>query len=125
MKSSLNILHHQDSDWQRELEFYKEELAILTSRLEEVASKNTDKEILSQVEHYQNKFVLLREQLDVLKHDINTRDEEITDLSKTRPEHIDEKFTQVNDRLLSRVKEFLHSVADTRYAFNLFLAKVM
>ncbi len=125
MKSSLNTLHHQNNDWLRVLEFYKEELSILTSRLEEVASKNTGKEILEQVEHFQNKFVILREQLDVLKHDINTRNEEVTELAKTRPEHIDEKFTSVNDRLLNRVKDFLHSIADTRYEFNNFLVKVM
>ena len=57
MKTSLNALHHQGNDWLRELEFYKDELALLTTRLEEVASKNTDKDVLAQVEHFQNKFV--------------------------------------------------------------------
>ena len=47
MKASINSLHHQTSDWLRELDFYKEELNILRKRLEEVAAKNTSKDIMA------------------------------------------------------------------------------
>jgi predicted nucleic acid-binding Zn-ribbon protein len=125
MKTSISTLHHQGTDWLRELEFYKEEIAILTTRLEEVASKNTNKEVLAQVEHFQNKFIMLREQLDILKHDVNQRNEEVTELAKTRPEHINERFGTVNDKLLERMKDFAHSIADTRFEFNAFLSKTL
>lgn len=39
MKASINSLHHQETDWLRELEFYKQEISVLTNRLEEVAAK--------------------------------------------------------------------------------------
>lgn len=123
MKASLNYLHHQGQDWLRELEFYKDELAVLTTRLGEVAGNNTDKDILAQVEHFQNKFIMLREQLDTLKHDVGTRNHEIETLSKERPEHINEKFTTVQDALQERVKDFVRSLSDTRYEFNRFLSK--
>lgn len=124
-KTSINALHHQGNDWLRELEFYKEELAILTSRLEEVVSKNTNKEILANVEHFQNKFIMLREQLDILRHDVNQRNEKLTELAKTRPDHIDERLTSISDKLLDRMKDFAHSIADTRFEFNIFLAKTL
>ena len=125
MKTSVSTLHHQATDWLRELEFYKQEIGILSTRLEEVAGKNTDKEVLAQVEHFQNKFIMLREQLDVLKHDVNQRSEEINELAKTRPEHINERFASTSDKLLERFKDYTRSVADTRYEFNTFLSKTM
>lgn len=125
MKTSISTLHHQGTDWLRELEFYKEELGILITRLEEVVSKNTDKEVLAQVEHFQNKFIMLREQLDILKHDVNQRNEEVTELAKTRPEHIHERFGTTSDKLLERVKDFARSIADIRFEFNSFLSKTL
>lgn len=125
MKTSISALHHQATDWLRELEFYKQEIGILTNRLGEVAEKYTAQEVLAQVEHFQNKFIMLGEQLDILKHDVNQRSEEINELAKTRPEHISERFSTTNDKLLERVKDYTRSIADTRYEFNTFLSKTM
>lgn len=125
MKASLNFLHHQSTDWLRELAFYKDELAILNKRLEEAAGKNTAGEVLAQVEHFQNRFILLREQVDILKHDISVRAKEVEELVKSKPDHIDEKFTSTNDSVLARVTDFSRSISDTRFEFNKFLSKVM
>ncbi len=125
MKASLNALHHQSNDWLRELEFYKDDLAILTKRLEEVASANSEQAVLAQVEHFQNKFVMLREQLDTLKHDINAFNHGITEISKTKPDHVDEKIEVVPGALHQKVKNFSHSLADTRFEFNAFLSKTL
>jgi seryl-tRNA synthetase len=125
MKTSLNALHHQDSDWKRELEFYLQELEILSKRLEEVVTKNTAKEVLAQVEHFQNKFIILREQLDILKHDLNEREERIKGIAVDKPEHIDEKMIVAGDKFKERMKDFASSVSDTRYEFNQLLVKVL
>src|SRR5690349_12064055 len=99
MKASLNTLHHQSQDWLRELEFYKDELTILSNRLNEVATGNTNKEILAQTEHYLNRFVILRERLDTLKHDVNLRNEDINGIIKDKLNHIFEKFVKANTLL--------------------------
>jgi predicted nucleic acid-binding Zn-ribbon protein len=125
MKASLTSLHHQSADWQRELGFYKDELAILAKRLEEVTQKNNSKETLATVEHFQNKFIMLHEQLDVLKHDIGIREKEIEALATDRPEHISEKFSSVHDSVQERMKDFSAGMADTRFEFNKFLAQVL
>jgi len=123
MKASINMLHHQDSDWLRELEFYKDELIILTKRLEEAASKNTSKDLLAMVEHFQNKFILLKEEIGVLHRDIHIRQHQVEHIALDKPEHIDEKFSTVRDAVFSRMKDLAHSVADTRFEFNRFLSK--
>ncbi len=125
MKASLTSLHHQDTDWMRELSFYKEEIAILAKRLEEVMTKNTDKEIASQVEHFQNKFILQRERIDTLNHKIGERETGIQGIAKDKPEHINEKFTTVKDTVHADMKDFTKGFADTRFEFNQFLAKYL
>lgn len=125
MKTSLNALHHQGNDWLRELEFYKDELALLTTRLEEVASKNTDKGVLAQVEHFQNKFVLLRQQVDELKHDVNKRNSDVTELSKDKPTHVTENYVNANSKLQNGMLGLVQSIATTRFEFNEFLSKTL
>jgi hypothetical protein len=125
MKATLHYLHHQDSDWLRELDFYKTEIAILTTRLEEVIKNNTSGEIAAQVEHFQNKFLVLREQVDILHHDVGVREKGVTEIAETRPEHIDERFTTLRDTMLSRMKDLASGFADTRYELNSFLAKTL
>ena len=125
MKASLNFLHHQNNDWLRELAFYKDELSILTKRLEEAASKNTAQEVLAQVEHFQNKFIMLREQLDILRHDVNERQQQVEKIAASKPEHINEKVDTVRDEVFSRMKDMAHSVADTRYEFNRFVGTAL
>jgi phosphoenolpyruvate carboxylase len=125
MKASLNSLHHQVTDWLRETEFYKQELAILQTRLEEVAAKNTAQEVLAQVEHFQNKFILNREQQDTLLHDLRKEASNLEEKIKGLLEHTNEKFTDVNEGMQNRMKTFAAAFADLRFEFNSFVSKVI
>lgn len=125
MKTTLNHLHHQNTDWLRELDFYKQEVGVLTSRLEEVASANTAMEVAQNVEHFQNKFIILSEQLDVLTHDIKLKEEALQLVIRTKPEHIDEKSAQPDQSTLKRVNDFTKNMADTRFEFNRFLSETL
>jgi hypothetical protein len=125
MKATLNQLHHQATDWERELNFYRDELKILKSRLEEVVTKNTDKQILAQVEHFQNRFIILGEQISVMQHDLNLRNDNINKLVLESPEHIDERISVIRGGMLHQFKGLANSVADTRFEFNEFLSKVL
>ena len=124
MKATLNQLHHQSVDWERELNFYRDELKILKSRLEEVVTKNTDKEVLAQAEHFQNKFIILGEQIAMLQHDLNLRNDSINKLANEAPEHIDERISVIRGGMLGQFKGLASSIADTRYEFNEYLTKV-
>lgn len=125
MKTTLNHLHHQNADWLRELDFYKQEVALLTERLEEVASANTSMKVGQNVEHFQNKFIILKEQLDVLNHDIKLKEEALQLVIKTKPEHIDEKSALPDDVTQKRINDFMKNMADTRFEFNRFLSQAL
>ena len=125
MKTTLEKIHHQDIDWLRELDFYNEELTILSRRLEEVVAKNTIKQLLGYVEHFHNMFIMFKEQIDVLKHDINLREAEIESVVKQKPEHIGEKMYSISISLLERCNDLACGLAATRLEFNQFLSKVL
>lgn len=125
MKASLNALHHQTMDCLRETEFYKQELSILQTRLEEVAAKNTLQEIMVQIEHFQNKFILTKEQLDILTHDLKKEENNIERKAAELPEHIHQKIMETDTKLKERIKNFTTGFAELRYELNTFLSKAM
>jgi hypothetical protein len=125
MKASVNTLHHQDLDWLRELDFYKGEIAILSKRLEEVINANTHTEVTSQVEHFQNKFIVLKEVIETLGHDIKGRESSIERTAEKSPGHTNENSVSINNGLLSRMKNLSTDVSDTRFELNRFLSKTL
>lgn len=125
MKASLNYLHHQSAEWMREVTFYKEELNILKTRLEDVVARNTDTEVLAQVEHFENKFKVLSNNLDGLKHDINLAHEDVLKTIKEKPNHTHEKSEENNDGLAARVSDLTTDVNNTRHELTKFLSKTL
>ncbi len=125
MKASINSLHHQDIDWLRELDFYKGEIAILAKRLEEIISANTHTEVTSQVEHFQNKFIVLREVIDTLGHDIKGREGAVERASEKNPNHVNEHSQRLNNELFNRMKNLAADFANSRFELNQFLFKAM
>jgi hypothetical protein len=69
--TNIKKVSNEYAEWQSTLGFYKDELAIFKNRLTEVAAKNTAKEIMQMVEHFQNQFLIQSESIDILHHDIN------------------------------------------------------
>jgi hypothetical protein len=125
MKTSVNSLHHQDIDWLRELDFYKGEIAILTKRLEEVITANTHIGVTSEVEHFQNKFIVLKEVIDTLGHDIKGREAAVERSAVKNPTHISEHTQTVNTELFNRMKNLAADFANSRFELNQFLFKAM
>lgn len=125
MKASLNFLHHQATDWLRELDFYNDEIALLSKRLEDAVSKNTSSDVLAQAEHFQNKFIVLKKQVDDLKHNISIREQVVENITKEKPTHINEKMELTDDVIFADMKHLVHQVADTRFEFNKYLSKIL
>ena len=69
---TINELHEEHRTWLNKLLFYEDELIIMASRIAEVEKKNTSKDVLALVDHFQNQLVIQKEQIDILKHDIKS-----------------------------------------------------
>jgi hypothetical protein len=64
-------LHQDHIKWINALDFYKEEILIFQRRIEEIASKNNSTNILKMIESFQNRLIIQRNEIDILKHNIN------------------------------------------------------
>ena len=51
-------LHSEHKEWLNKLSFYKDDLAVLQNRLDDIAGKNSDKDMLAVVEKYQNQLTI-------------------------------------------------------------------
>jgi len=74
---SIRSLHLEYQLWVRELIFYKEEIKIFESHLEELVSRNTKQGVQVQIEHFQNQFICQKEVIDILKHKLNISERQL------------------------------------------------
>ena len=79
-------LHFEHVHWRRELSFWEDEIKSFKNRLEELVMRWTDKDVMAQLEHYQNQFIRQNEVIDGLQHQINVHE---TNMSEHDIKHED------------------------------------
>src|SRR5437016_6086255 len=67
------------TEWLGNIDFYLSDLDILEKQLLEVAAKNNKAVIMAGVERFQNQFILQKENLQTLRHEVNTHKEKLCD----------------------------------------------
>ncbi len=67
-------LHFEHKQWRSELLFWEDELKSFNKRLEELVKRWTDKNVLAQLDHFQNQFIRHGEVIDTLQHNINVHE---------------------------------------------------
>lgn len=121
----LADLHVDHKVWNRRLTFYKEEIVMFESYLGEVSVKNTDKECMANLEHFQNQFIRQKEVIDELAHDIKLQEQELTAYAEANPVAINRKYFEPEPIITDRVETFERIYHDLKKEFRLFLAKWM
>lgn len=117
-------LHEEHKIWLNKLSFYADDILILEKRLEEVTAKNTHADVLAMVHHFENQFIMRKEQIDELRHAINDHETYVENKVSHNPaaDHLD-----LGDHATERTKmdSFEKAFADTRAEFISFLSKTM
>ena len=121
----LTDLHKEHSEWKNVLTFYEEDVETMKKRLEEVASKNTDREMHGWVERFQNKLIIQKEQIDILEHDINACEEVIVKNVTDNPVASDRRKIDDHIELRERIQTFELLFNKLRKDLNAFVAKWM
>jgi hypothetical protein len=94
-------------------------------RLEEIVAKNNQKDVLSNVEHFQNQFIIQRNEIDQLLHDIKLKEKELVEYAASHPIAIDHvRFPESTD-LISRMNRFEDLWKELRSEYLKFIAKWM
>ena len=123
MKDSTAHLHLICEDFKRTIQFYKSEIPFYKKRLEEISIKNRAEEIRKQIEHFENKFIAMNENLDVLMHDVNIKQDAILKDAKEKPDFINLKVNETADDLKALIDFTAKEFAETKEHFYCFLSE--
>ena len=123
---SITHINNAHNDWLRALDFYKQEIAILKGRLTEIAGKNTGAEVMPKIEHYENQFIVQRDNIDRLIHDtglnVASAGKEAQDSSAG---YIDATLVIQHTILQERYRQEEKIINELRHEFNQFAAEWM
>jgi len=121
--TSVTHLGHEHLEWLKSIEFYEGEFDILEKRLEEIVSKNNGAEAMAGVEHFQNQFMIQRNNMDELKHSINEHTGKVSDDAKKHMGKIEAGSLGEHNQLKDRFQTLEKIVNDLRHEFNGYLSK--
>ncbi|HQW06335.1 MAG: hypothetical protein IPH05_01905 [Flavobacteriales bacterium] len=88
----IGDLHNDHKLWLNTLEFCKQEIDILEHRMEEIVKRNTGKEVMAELEHFQNQYIRQREVIDELRHDLKQHENELVKEAMDHPVAIDHRL---------------------------------
>jgi len=125
---SFTTVGHCGNDhaaWLKSIEFYEGEFDILKARLLEIAGKNSGTEVSQQVEHFQNQFIVQRNNIDVLKQHIHEHDGKVSKEALAHSGKMDTAFVHQHQDLKEEFDSKEKVINGLRHEFNQFLSKWM
>lgn len=127
MTIKVNIIdqHLENQDWLKRLAFYKEEIVILKERLDEVTTKNNALDFLKDVEHFQNQFIVQRNNIDELGHSIKMNEQRLVNEVNANPVAVDRRKVENHVTEEDFIGYFEKNFAELRTEYNKFLSKWM
>lgn len=127
MTIKVNIIdqHLENQDWLKRLAFYKEEIVILKERLDEVTTKNNALDFLKDVEHFQNQFIVQRNNIDELGHSIKMNEQRLVNEVNANPVAVDRRKVENHVTEEDFIGYFEKNFAELRTDYNKFLSKWM
>src|ERR1700736_6460820 len=109
MESTISIEQFREElqSWKKELSSIKEEIRHFERHLENLTNKKLPKDLLAEVEHFQNLFICQKEVIDKLRHDL--------------PESArEENWESITERLEERMDTFRRIYIEIKQDFHRF-----
>lgn len=117
------VTEHQD--WLKSIDFYDNELDILENRLAEVAVKNTGIDAMKGVEHFQNQFIIQRNTIDELRHNINEHARKVMLDVKDHVGRVESQQVTDHTKIKDEFESFEKIINELRDEFKFYLVKWM
>ena len=124
-EDSLLNMHSEHSEWMNKLKFYRDDIKILNKRLAEIASKNNNKDVLAEIEKFQNQFIIQNDTIDRIEHEITIDEDKIKKVYNIDPVTIDYKKIHNHSDERESISSFEKNFSEIRIAFNKFSGKWM
>lgn len=119
----MEVLHQEHLEWLNKLDFYKDDIAILKRRIEEVAAKNTGHDVMAMIEHFQNQLIIQRNELDEFRHAIKEHENELEAAVKSNPTATNRQRLSDDPMLRSRMERYETIFNELRMELYRFLSK--
>ena len=114
--ASIEQFHEELKSWKHELSSSKHEISHFENQLQDMAMQRLPKNLLAQVEHFQNTFICQKEVIDKLRHDLPD--------SRSKVENIFNVLRTLNHNaqysLSDRMETFRRIYQDIRQDFKQF-----
>ncbi|MFN8351483.1 MAG: hypothetical protein U0U25_08485 [Flavobacteriales bacterium] len=118
-------LHSDHELWLNTLRFCKDEIGIFEKRLEDIAKRNTGRDVMAELEHFQNQYIREREVIDELRHDIKQHENYLQQYASEHPVAIDHVLFKDHAGLRDRVNTFEKLYHELKAEFMRWLADRM
>jgi hypothetical protein len=111
--------------WLKSVAFYEGEFDSMNERLMEIASKNTGVETMAEVEHFQNQFIIQRNNMDELKHQVREHDLLVSQEARQHSGKMDSGNATVHNNVKEAFSKTEEIINNLRKEFNQFLSRTM
>ena len=118
--SYINISHigNKHNDWLSGLAFYKDDIHMMEQRLAEIAGRKLDLMARQNMEHFQNQFIVQKNNIDELRHKINEHLKHLGKDAGLHGGHINESLVSEHGNLEAEYKMLESVMNDLRHEFN-------
>ena len=122
MESTVSIDQFQEElqSWKHELSSIKQEIRHFEHHLERMSAKNLPKDLLAQVEHFQNSFICQKEVIDKLRHDLPDSRHKVENIFNGRHDMSGENGMRAHDLLSDRMDMFRRIYDEVKEHFQRF-----
>lgn len=119
----LYTQHQENVEWAKKIAFYKDEIKIMNERIAEVASKNSSKDVLSKVEHFQNQLIVQKNNMDEINHLINLSEDQLVKNVNKNPTAVDHRKVSDHTEERNKIVQFERVFNELRKELNVFIAQ--
>ena len=128
MESTISIEQFREElqSWKHELSSIKDEIRYFERHLEDLSRKNLPKDLLAEVEHFQNQFICQKEVIDQLRHDLpDSRNKVENIFRQLRAYNEEENWEFAKEGLDDRMHTFRKIYIEVKQDFHRFEADWM
>ncbi len=118
-------LHFEHQNWKSELDFWKDELKTFTNRLSELVTRYTNKDMLKQLEHYQNEIALHIGTIQDLQETIDEHEASISGHSQKGDASMNVALVKTHIDFREKMETQRQVYAEMKKGFFRFLTKYM
>ncbi len=118
-------LHFEHENWSRELRFWEDELRSFQNRLDELVTRWTDKDVLAQIEQFQNKFMIQSDALNSIENQIEMHETNMADHYMKNEEAMNKDLVKKHLAMRDRMEEQRNLFNGIKKDFFNFLTRYM